>query len=65
MGQSPNPLSHHEIKLNRHCVRNAVKWGKPQTPYSSRTIDVLPGLKPRDSRLLHGKRAQFSSPPHG
>lgn len=28
-------------------------------------VDVLPGLKPRDSRLLHGKRAQFSSPPHG
>ena len=25
-------------------------------------FDVLPGLKPRDSRLLHGKRAQFSSP---
>ena len=27
-------------------------------------LDVLPGLKPRDSRLPHGKRAQFSSPPH-
>ena len=27
-------------------------------------VDVLPGLKPRDSRLHHGKRAQFSSPTH-
>ena len=29
------------------------------------SVDVLPGLKPRDSRLPHGKRAQFSSPTHG
>lgn len=28
-------------------------------------VDVLPGLKPRDSRLPYGKRAQFSSPTHG
>ena len=28
MGHSPKPLSHHEIKLNKHCVRNAVKWGQ-------------------------------------
>ena len=27
-------------------------------------FDVLPRLKPRDSRLPHGKRAQFSSPTH-
>ena len=27
-------------------------------------LDVLPGLKSQDSRLLHGKRAQFSSPTH-
>lgn len=27
-------------------------------------FDVLPGLKPQDSRLPHGKRAQFSSPAH-
>lgn len=33
MGQSPNPLSHHEIKLNRHCVRNAVKMGHSPKPH--------------------------------
>ena len=28
-------------------------------------VDVLLGLKPQDSRLPYGKRAQFSSPTHG
>ena len=27
-------------------------------------VDVFPKFQPRDSRLPHGKRAQFSSPTH-
>lgn len=68
--QYKNWAKHPDVSVRETLVKNGYELDiLIHDPLSSMrmevVLDVLPGLKPRDSRLPHSKRAQFSSPTHG